>query len=997
MSRWKATNTLTVLVGCALLCLGAVAEEGELFRIGTLDGRCAEFGLVHKGFNAFSERYGAAVEFTVGEHKDRGWPYIHPSTMDGWAGGKEIPFTIHFSAEETNANALALSLCLAESFHPSRIRVRVNGSALAEQRPEFGGSDRLAYEPERETTGLVQALHFEVPAGAVRPGANQLSIRLSEGSWIIYDAIALGSKPIERVAPDVVADAMEGPLGEVENVLFALRTVAPDGHWYANFSYYAADENRLAYGDGARLCMLNVRSKEVTTLLDDPMGGIRDPQMHYSGGKALFAYRKGGTPNYLLYEINIDGTNLTQLTTGQYDDFEPAYLPDGGIVFVSSRCSRWVNCWLTQVATLHRADGDGSNIRPLSSNNEQDNTPWVLNDGRILYQRWEYVDRSQVHYHHLWSMNPDGTGQMVYFGNLKPGVLMIDAKPIEGTNKVVTLFSPGHGRREHEGAITVVDPGAGPDAEASVRIVRKTPDCRDVYPLSEEFFLAARGGEIVVVDGQGNASALYGVSEEDRKAGLVMHEPRPVRARARERVIPSRSKLAEGTGRFVLSDVYDGRNMDGVEMGEIKKLMILETLPKPVNFTGGMEPLSYGGTFTLERIMGTVPVEEDGSAYMELPALRSFFFIALDENDLAVKRMQSFTTLQPGEVTSCVGCHEHRSKTALPATELLALKRPPSRPEPIQGAPDVFDFPRDIQPILDKHCMPCHDYEGTDKGGPRAGGVLLSGDRGPLFSHSYFTLSAREQLADGRNRPISNYAPRALGSGGSPLLKKIMEGHGDVALSARETKIVRLWIETGSPYPGTYGGLGSGMIGGYEENQIDRRDLEWPEMKAAMKVRAERCDTCHAENLALPKTPTDNMGMPPWAIDYNSPRLRFSRHILYNLSEPEASLLLLAPLSKEAGGWGICREVEEEGSGEVAQVFASTDDPGYAVLRRSIARTAEELQRIKRFDMAGFQPRPGYIREMKRYGILAEDDEGDVDSYALDRAYWESLWWKTAE
>ena len=121
-----------------------------------------------------------------------------------------------------------------------------------------------------------------------------------------------------------------------------------------------------------------------------------DPQVHYDGHKILFAYRKGGTENYHLYEIDADGTHLNQLTDGPFDDIEPTYLPDGEIVFVSTRCKRWVNCWLTQGAILHRCNADGSNIHAISSNSEQDNTPWPLPDGRLLYTRWGYVDRSQV-------------------------------------------------------------------------------------------------------------------------------------------------------------------------------------------------------------------------------------------------------------------------------------------------------------------------------------------------------------------------------------------------------------------------------------------------------------------------------------------------------------------------------------------------------------------------------------------------------------------------
>ena len=229
--------------------------------------------------------------------------------------------------------------------------------------------------------------------------------------------------------------------------------------------------------------------------------------MSYDGKKILFSYRPGGTEQYHLYEMDLGETEanpkLKQLTSGPYDDIEAAYLPDGGIVFVSSRCKRWVNCWLTQVAVLHRCDPDGSNIRALSSNNEHDNTPWPLPDGRILYTRWEYVDRSQVHFHHLWAANPDGTAQMTWFGNLHPGITMIDAKPIPGTDKIVASFSPGHGRKEHDGVITVIDPKNGPDAKEFAKSISKTPNFRDPWAFSENCFLAAAHGTLVVMDGTG--------------------------------------------------------------------------------------------------------------------------------------------------------------------------------------------------------------------------------------------------------------------------------------------------------------------------------------------------------------------------------------------------------------------------------------------------------------------------------------------------------------
>ena len=294
--------------------------------------------------------------------------------------------------------------------------------------------------------------------------------------------------------------------------------------------------------------------------------------------------------------------------------------------------------------------------------------------------------------------------------------------------------------------------------------------------------------------------------------------------------------------------------MSGIRPGEIKKLMVIESLPKPINFTGGMDPLSYAGTFTLERVLGTVPVEADGSAFFEAPALRSLLFVALDDQDLAVKRMQSFTTVQPGETAGCVGCHEHRT-TAPPSPHrpIAAGRSGKASPiEPFRDVPDVADFPRDVQPILDRNCVRCHDYDRRD------GGVILSGDHGPMFSHSYYTLTVWRQLADGRNEARSNYAPRTLGSGGSPLMKLLAGGHYDVKPTDRERRIVQLWLDIGAPYPGTYAALGTGSIGGYINNaETLNNDRDWPETR-----RPSRSSTGVARRVTI-RRPTRSRGRFP--------------------------------------------------------------------------------------------------------------------------------------
>lgn len=788
-----------------------------------------------------------------------------------------------------------------------------------------------------------------------------------------------------------MASSRELPKELCDEIIFAQRVSGRD-HWYGNFGHYCetdspytnralikSDDMRYAFGHGGRLCRYHVRTGKLRVLLDDPEGGVRDPQVHYDGKKILFSYRPAGDTAYHLYEIDADGTDLRQLTHGPDNDIEPIYTPDGGIVFCSSRCHRFVPCWRTQVATLYRCDGDGRHVRMLSNNAEQENTPWMLADGRILYMRWEYVDRNQLLYHHLWTINPDGTGVMVYFGNQHRGLVMLDAKPIPGTRKIVASFSPGHGRAEHMGKITVVDPRGGPDDMSNARAISQC-SFRDPYPLSAAHFLVADDRGIHLMDDAGHTELLY--EPPERGGRWSCHEPRPLRPRQREPVITPRIDVDRPTGSLVLSDIYEGRNMEGVRRGEIKELLVLEQLPKPANFSGGQEPLTIGGTFTLERILGTVPVEPDGSAHMELPALRSLFFVALDTQGRSIKRMQSFVTVQPGETTSCVGCHEQRVRAPHPrsATVLQALARRPSRPEPIAGITDVLDFPRDIQPILDRHCVACHHPD------RREGGVDLCGDRTPLYSTAYWSMFVHGLVSDGRNK-YGNQPPRAIGSSASPLLDYLSGEHYNVRLSHRERELVRLWIDSGATYPGTYAALGSGMS-----------PVKFPETT----IR-RRCAGCHEAT----EPPYRNVKQgafffkfgsrePPQPLLSSIDDIILIRHLAYfrlgeaplyqalcNLDRPEKSLLLQAPLAHAAGGLELCGE----------GVFQSTEDADYLEIRAAIEEAARRLARKKRFDMPGFRPNRFYLREMQRFGVLPEDlaDDAPVDPYATDQAYWSTF------
>ena len=386
--------TIPAAVAAILILTAAAAATADdkhvtLFRLGEPNGRAGEFGCTDRLWHAYAETYPEPVVFTVGKSPLAAWPYIHPSNDDTWAGGKPHTFTIRFNVKTVPDAPLHLVVGLADAMpRPPKVTVSFNDVSLPARRAPKGAG-RGAFEPDG--WHRAGAMVFRAPDGAVRPGANTIRIHCETGSWITYDYVRLATDPkpadTSGKVNGLLLQALEGPLADAPEVILAARQPGKDGHWYANFSYYAESTDRVTYGPGGRLYRLDLATGRLRPLLDDPKGGVRDPQVHYDGRRIVFSYRKGDSPHYHLYTINADGSGLTQLTDGPWDDIEPTYLPDGRIMFVSSRCKRWVNCWLTQVGTLYVCDADGSNLRMVSSNNEHDNTPWPMPDGTVLYTR----------------------------------------------------------------------------------------------------------------------------------------------------------------------------------------------------------------------------------------------------------------------------------------------------------------------------------------------------------------------------------------------------------------------------------------------------------------------------------------------------------------------------------------------------------------------------------------------------------------------------------
>jgi len=594
---------------------------------------------------------------------------------------------------------------------------------------------------------------------------------------------------------------------------------------------------------------------------DMPPGNFIRPELSYDGRKVLFAYcrhyaelanlkdkaDKANLPEdafYHLFEMNVDGTGRRQLTRGRYDDFDGRYLPSGEIAFLSTRKGQFLETSSANTAQTVAADlpdsyvrcgGDnyrpvpvftlhmlapGGQLRPLSAFENFEWTPAVAHDGRLLYTRWDYIDRFNGHFFSLWSTNVDGSNPQLVYGNytVRPQVVC-EARPIPNSPRLVFTAAAHHSIIG--GSLVLFDRNRGTEGDAP--LVRLTPEVpfpetesnidsyyANPYPLSEEHYLVAWSDRrlpphcrmddtaqnpvnatgLYLYDAFGNLTLLY------RDPELASACPVPVRPRTRPPIYTGQpdSVRYAGAGAMLVHDVYQG--LSGMARGTIKEIRVVGVPPK-------LQPHMNRPTLGVSRedpgkfLIGSAPVAADGSAHFLVPAGVAVLFQAVDAEGRAVQTMRSLTYVGAGQTLACGGCHESREAAPPVGAMPLAAASPPARLRPGPEGSWPLRYDRLVQPVLDRYCVECHRPQSVDRS---AAACDLTAAR------SYDTILAYankdlHQLVFERDRSLVGDCPARQ----SKLLQLLTDKpHAGVRLDPESLERLQVWMDLYAQRQGHY-------------------------------------------------------------------------------------------------------------------------------------------------------------------------------------------------
>jgi hypothetical protein len=652
---------------------------------------------------------------------------------------------------------------------------------------------------------------------------------------------------VRRVKRRIV---LKNPAVDFTKVLFIDNPYPKGSEW----KHQARHRDGMMAVPGGRLLLLDGLHPggTIRKLAPEKPGSFWRPDLSFDAQKVLFCFKPHDEKSFHLYEVNIDGSNLRQLTSGDYDDLDPIYLPDGRIMFSSTRANTYIRCMpYTYCYVLARCDSDGSNIYLVSRNNECDWLPSLLNDGRVVYSRWEYHDKALWRIQSLWVVNQDGTNTAAFWGNQSvwPDHLA-EPRPIPGSSRIMFTGLAHH--NWFDGSIGILDQRKGfnfPNGLTKVTCDVDWPECgkppldphesqdyhssgrfaayKSPYPLSEEDFLvSARRGEefrLYVMDVYGNRELIYDGAHNIWHAMPVKPRRRPP-VQADRVAWPGTGKDRRETqpGMLYSPDVYQG--VPDLPRGKAEYLRVIQmdartysTWTRDGRFSGPV--VSIVQDDGVKRILGTVPIENDGSVSFKVPAGTALHFQLLDEHYRALQTMRSFSGVMPGETRGCLGCHEMHSISPTNKGGIALRRGPADLTPPPWGTEESVGYERFVQPALDKYCGKCHQGNGE---GRRKLDLTLRPGFG-VFKEPYVTLVGRAQynrvgapeglgiagalMAENyaQSDPVSytTFRPMQYLSYTSKLIEIAMSGrHNGVKVDPLSLRRLIAWVDTNCPYRG---------------------------------------------------------------------------------------------------------------------------------------------------------------------------------------------------
>ena len=837
---------------------------------------------------------------------------------------------------------------------------------------------RLGFEPR--PSALIDRIHL---SKGFSPAARRYLARLAEfrlrGER--FRADVKSGKPVDQAAVAKFAEEVNAFLAEqVESlgpIVFFTRHPLSKPNTISCALWQSVPER---WGCSIRIYDPTRPGVPAETIFDDPEGSIFDMNLSYDAKTVFFSYKRQNEQCWQIHEIGIDGEGLKKISRDpRYYEIAPLELPGGELMFVSTRRGGFTVCQPGPSSNLYVMKRDGTGVRCVSQNTLSDFSPQMLPDGRVLFTRWEYIDRDLTYRQSLWTQNPDGRHYQLFFGNtIRDFGTFWQARPIPGHgNLLVCTFAPHHGWPH--GAIGLVDNRPGLEAprdEGFAWITQEFPQIgdrsfrwsyRDPFPVGDHQFLVAYGGgsgnsgrfALYLLDLCDNKVPIYGDPQQGCYGPLTL-QPRkvpPLLAALKRRGPSAADRTQWGT--VAVADVY--RGLPGIERGRVKYIQIMEQMRKMTDLTSrafDQSPLMSYATYYAKRCWGRVPVEADGSAHFKAPALQEIYFQVLDAEGRELQRMTSAMQLMPGETQVCIGCHEPRNMAPPKSKQVpSALRRPPSRPQPpAWGNRGIVDFVKVVQPVLDEYCVECHSGPDPDAG------YDLSGDKTRLFNMAYDNLLGRsrsyrqhnmqsgemlpEEAAKGKpmvhfywllRTPTAVNRPLWTGSHASRLPEYIETDHCGRMIPLAERERIYLWIDANVPYYATYSNSRP-RSPGYRDLCTDvetGRESQWY-AKGFLGVYKRRCESCHG---GIPH-PNDHA------------RIWDGRLAWLNFTRPKLSPALTAHLAKGAGGRGL--GTEEGGKGP--PLFVDQHDSDYLAMLKALEEGRRKMLAHPRVDMQPVNP-----------------------------------------